>query len=174
MRQDPCRRFLRITLALALAVAGPVHAQAGIVPALAPALDPDTPGADEACGIVGAGTAATPESMDIYPGHIMQINGERPRLVREGYRLQPGKHLLVVAEAIPRAHLGTAQQAQIDKMRRRKDFTGYFKPLLVDVRADTLQRVGVRLRRDHLDTGSIRDNAYWEPVVWEEVPRECR
>ena len=112
--------------------------------------------------------------MDIYPGHIMQINGERPRLVREGYRLQPGKHLLVVAEAIPRAHLGTAQQAQIDKMRRRKDFTGYFKPLLVDVRADTLQRVGVRLRRDHLDTGSLRDNAYWEPVVWEEVPRECR
>ena len=91
-----------------------------------------------------------------------------------GYRLQPGKHLLVVAEAIPRAHLGTAQQAQIDKMRRRKDFTGYFKPLLVDVRADTLQRVGVRLRRDHLDTGSLRDNAYWEPVVWEEVPRECR
>ena len=83
-------------------------------------------------------------------------------------------NLLVVAEAIPRAHLGTAQQAQIDKMRRRKDFTGYFKPLLVDVRADTLQRVGVRLRRDHLDTGSLRDNAYWEPVVWEEVPRECR
>lgn len=172
MRRSDSRPLLRMLPAIALAMA--MHAHAGIVPAVAPALDPDTPGAESACGLVGAGTAATPESMDIYPGHIMQINGERPRLSRDAYRLQPGKHVLVVAEAIPPAHLGTAQLAQIDRMRRRKDFTGYFKPLVVDVRADTLQRVGVRLHRDRLDTDSIRDNAYWEPVIWEEVPRECR
>ena len=159
MRPSNSRRFLRMTLALALGLAGAVHAQTGIVPALAPELDPDTPGAEKACGLVSA-TGATPTSMDIYPGRIMQINGERPRMVREGYRLQPGKHLLVVAEAIPPAHLGTAQVAQIAKMRKRKDFTGYYKPMLVTVRADTLQRVGVRLRRDRMDADSLRDNAY--------------
>jgi len=150
-----------------------LQARASIVPALAPATDPDTPGTEHACGRVGADTGPTPESMDIYPARIMQINGERPRLVRDAYRLQPGRHVLVVAEGIPPYRLGTAQQAQIRRMQQRKDFSGYFKPLLVDVRPDTLQRVGVRLVRDRLDTDSIRDNAYWEPVVWEEIDRPC-
>ena len=172
MHQSRARHPLQAILALAFGVA--LQAQAGIVPAVAPAMHPDTPGAAEACGLVGAQSAATPESMDIYPARIMQINGERPRMTRDAYRLQPGKHVLVVAEGIPPSHLSTAQLTQIARMQRRKDFTGYFKPLVVEVRADTLQRVGVRLRRDRLDTASLRENAYWEPLVWEEVPRECR
>ncbi|MBO9716634.1 MAG: hypothetical protein J7507_07450 [Pseudoxanthomonas sp.] len=173
MRASP--RFFRARPALLLlAGALALQADATIVPAVAPAVDPDTPGAGHACGLVGANTAPTPEALDIFPGRIMQINGERPSLRRDAYRLQPGRHVLVVAESIPRAHLGTAQQAQIVKMQRRKDFSGYYKPLVVEVRADTLQRVGVRLRRDRLDPASLRDNAYWEPVVWEEVERSCR
>ena len=168
----PSRGFLRTTCLLLAGVLGS-PAQAAIVPALAPAADPDTPGSGRACGLVGSGTAPTPESMDIYPGRIMQINGERPRLVRNAYRLQPGRHVLVIAEAIPPSRLGSAQQVQIIRMQERKDFTGYFKPLMVEVRADTLQRIGVRLVRDRLDTASLRDNAYWEPVVWEEVARPC-
>ncbi|KAF1693777.1 hypothetical protein MNQ95_12160 [Pseudoxanthomonas daejeonensis] len=166
------RRTPRILLVLGALLA--FQANASIVPALAPSTDPDTPGAERTCGLVGAQTAPTPESMDIFPARIMQINGERPRLVRDAYRMQPGRHVLVLAEGIPPYRLGSAQQKQILRMQQRKDFTGYFKPLVIEVRADTLQRVGVRLVRDNLDTGSIRENAYWEPVVWEEVARACK
>ena len=33
--------------------------------------------------------------------------------------------------------------------------------------------IGARLLRDRLDAQSIRDNAYWEPVVWEERAEPC-
>lgn len=173
MRSTP-KSSLAMRMLLALGTLCTLQAHASIVPAVAPAADPDTPGAGRACGLVGARTAPAPESMDIFPAWIMQINGERPRLVRDAYRMQPGRHVLVLAEGIPPTRLGTAQQRQIQRMQQRKDFSGYFKPLVIEVRADTLQRVGVRLLRDHLDTDGIRDNAYWEPVVWEEVPRECK
>ena len=94
-------------------------------------------------------------------------------MVRDAYRLQPGRHVLVVAESISPSRLTTAQLTQIRRMQQRKDFTGFFKPLFVDVAPDTLQRVGVRLIRDRLDTESIRANLYWEPVVWEEIARAC-
>lgn len=165
---------LRLRTLLAVCVLCAAPAQAWNKQALAPAIAPAAPGATDACAYVGAGTAPTPEGMDIFPARIWQINGERPRLVRDAYRLQPGKHVLVLEEGIPRYRLGNAQRVQIAKMQRRKDFSGYFKPLVIEVRPDTLQRVGVRLVRERLDTASIRENAYWEPIVWEEVPRPCR
>lgn len=166
--------------ALAAALLIVAHAQAqprtrsGIIPAIAPAAAPDTLGPNDSCGLLSTESGPTPERMDLYPATITQINGERPRMARPLYRMEPGKHVLVVAERIPRSHLGTADQAQIAMMQRRKDFSGFFKPLVIEVRADTLQRVGVRLVRERLNAAGIRENAYWEPVVWEEVPRECR
>ena len=38
---------------------------------------------------------------------------------------------------------------------------------------DVVGSIGARLLRDRLDTQSLRENAYWEPVVWEEVPEIC-
>lgn len=85
----------------------------------------------------------------------------------------PGKHVVVVAEMIPSQHLTTSQQRQIVRMKQRRSYSGFYKPLVIDVREDRLYRIGVQLRRDRLDAASIADNAYWHPVVWEEVPRPC-
>lgn len=170
---------LFVPFALGLSLLGLAHAHAQVqtrsetIPAIAPPDAQGAAGTQVGCGLLGTGSGPTPEGMDIFPAAITQINGERPRMGRPLYRLAPGRHVLVVAESIPPHHLGTAQQTQIARMKQRKDFSGYFKPLVVDVQADTLQRVGVRLVRERLDTAGIRENAYWEPVVWEQVPREC-
>lgn len=47
------------------------------------------------------------------------------------------------------------------------------KALVLDVQPGTSYRIGARLIRAKLDTQSIRDNAYWEPVVWDEVAEPC-
>ena len=49
-----------------------------------------------------------------------------------------------------------------------------YKVLVVDVKPDHSYRIGARLLRDRLDAASIRDNAYWEPVVWSSVAERCR
>ena len=88
------------------------------------------------------------------------------------HRLPVGRHVLVVREFIDRRRLNSAQLLQIDKMKRFAMAKAY-KPLVVDVKPNTSYRIGARLLRDRLDTQSLRENAYWEPVVWEEVPETC-
>jgi hypothetical protein len=90
---------------------------------------------------------------------------------RYQYKLRAGKHILVIAEEIDRPRLNSAQIVQIEKMQRHS--AAPLKALILDVQPGTSYRLGVRLLRDKLDTQSIRDNAYWEPVVWEEVPQAC-
>ncbi len=130
------------------------------------------PSATEGCGLV-SNEGPTPESIDLFPAVVLRINDDSP-VPRNEYRLQPGKHVLVVAEAIPRYRLGTAQQRQIAQMQRRRSHVGYYKALVVDVRADRMYRVGAHLLREKLDGAGIDANAYWQPVVWEERPQPCR
>jgi len=137
-----------------------------------PALDP-SPAPPRACGFITTDEGVLPESRDVFRGHITQINGESPKSLPLAYRMQPGKHVLVIAEDIPRYRIGRAQVVQMQRMQRVRNFSGYYKTLVVDVRPDTSYRIGVRLIRDKLDTASIRDNAYWEPVVWEERHQAC-
>jgi hypothetical protein len=137
-----------------------------------PAIDP-SPDHAQACGFVTTEAGVVPESRDVFRGHITQINGESPKSLPLAYRMQPGKHVLVIAEDIPRYRIRRAQITQIQRMQRIRSFSGYYKSLIVDVRPNTSYRIGVRLIRDKLDTASIRDNAYWEPVVWEERHQVC-
>ena len=127
----------------------------------------------QACGFVTTDAGVLPESRDVFQGRITQIDGESPKSLPLAYRMQPGRHVLVIAEDIPRYRIGTAQATQIQRMQRIRNFSGYYKTLIVDVRPDMAYRIGVRLNREKLDTASIRDNAYWEPVIWEERPQAC-
>lgn len=166
MPKTPLRALL-----LLLAAAVPGAASAQVYPAIpVDGVPVDTPG----CGLVSSAARPIPESMDLFPGTIMRIDNDGINAVRETYRLQPGKHVLVVAENIPAYRLGSAKQVQIQKMKRRRSFGEIYKPLILDVRADRLYRIGVHLRRDRLDPESIRNNEYWHPVVWEEIPQACR
>ena len=127
----------------------------------------------QACGFITTDAGVLPESRDVFQARITQIDGESPKSLPLAYRMQPGRHVLVIAEDIPRSRMGSAQTTQIQRMQRIRNFSGYYKTLIVDVRPDTAYLIGVRLNRDKLDTASIRDNAYWEPVVWEERHQTC-
>lgn len=124
------------------------------------------------CGYVSTEAGVVPSSKDFFKAAITQIDGRAPTVERYEYKLDAGKHILVIGEGIDSTRLNSAQLAQIRKMKRSTP-AGYFKALILDVQPGTSYRLGVRLLRDKLDTQSIRDNAYWEPVVWEEVAQAC-
>jgi hypothetical protein len=81
--------------------------------------------------------------------------------------------VLVVREFIDPNYLNSAQLNQIAKMKKFA-FARAYKSFVIDVKPNMSYRIGARLIKDKLDTKSIRDNAYWEPVVWETVPEACR
>ena len=140
------------------------------VPAYRIEIGPETRGA---CGFVTAHAGTVPKSQGIFRADITTIDGRStPLQPVNRHRLPVGRHVLVVREFIDRHRLNSAQLLQIDKMKRFAMAKAY-KPLVVDVKPNTSYRIGARLLRDRLDTQSLRDNAYWEPVVWEEVPETC-
>ena len=80
--------------------------------------------------------------------------------------------MLVVRELIDSNYLNSAQINQIAKMKKFA-FARAYKSFVLDVKPNMSYRIGARLLKDKLDTQSIRDNAYWEPVVWEAIPEAC-
>ena len=153
----------RTNLAMALLAAAPILAGSAYANAA---------GGSGGCGYASTEAGVIPKSNDLFRAGITQIDGRAPRMEKYEYRLDAGKHVLVVGELIDSTRLNSAQLVQIQKMKRSTP-AGFFKVLILDVQAGTSYRIGVRLLRDKLDTQSIRDNAYWEPVVWQEVPQAC-
>jgi hypothetical protein len=126
------------------------------------------------CGYVSALAGVVPRSRGVFPAEITQIDGtSTPLQPTNRHRVKNGKHVLVVREFIDHARLNSAQLQQIAKMKKFAMARAY-KSLVVDVEPGMSYRIGARLLKDKLDTQSIRDNAYWEPVVWETVPEACR
>ena len=114
-----------------------------------------------------------PESEDIYSARITRIDGDSASSVRDNrHQLPVGRHTLTVSEAIDANRLSTAQLTQMRKMKKFAHADAY-KQLVVEVKPGVSHRIGARLHRDRLDTLSIKNNAYWEPVVWEEVAQSC-
>lgn len=138
----------------------------------APTVIPGDPAS--ACGYVTNQQGETPASQDIFPVDITQIDGRSTPLQPENrFRTKPGTRVLTVTDAIPPHDLPAAAIAQIEKMKRLKEQRAY-KKLEVDVRPGVIYAVGARLLRDRLDVESIHDNAYWEPVVWDQRAQPCK
>ena len=114
-----------------------------------------------------------PRSHGIYAADITRVDGRStPLYAVNRHRVAPGRHVLTVSESIDRTWLNSAQIRTIALMQRRERARAY-KPLVVDVRPGHTYKVGARLLRDRLDTAGIRDNAYWEPVVWAVETGRC-
>jgi hypothetical protein len=136
-------------------------------------LSPPLPGAGRSCGFVTTRTGVVPRNDDIFNAEITQIDGRStPIQTPNRHQVGTGKRVLVVRELIQQSRLNSAQLLQIAKMKKFA-FARAYKTIVVDVQPDTSYRIGARLLRDKLDTQSIRDNAYWEPVVWQEVAERC-
>ncbi|KAF1712978.1 PDZ domain-containing protein [Pseudoxanthomonas sacheonensis] len=128
----------------------------------------------QACGYASTRAGVVPRSKGIFEAEITQIDGRStPLQPTNRHRVDTGKHVLVVREFIDPTYLNSAQLQQIAKMKKFALARAY-KSLVIDVEPGIGYRIGARLLKDKLDTQSIRDNAYWEPVVWEKVPEACR
>lgn len=127
----------------------------------------------QSCGYVTANEGTVPESKGIFHVEITQVEGRSTPLTwTNRHRVAAGKRVLVVREFIDHTRLNSAQLLQIKKMKKFA-FARAYKSLVLDVQPGMSYRIGARLIKDKLDTQSIRDNAYWEPVVWEVVPQPC-
>lgn len=130
-------------------------------------------GGAQSCGYVTDREGVVPRNQDIFNVEITQIEGRStPLTPANRHRVDSGKRVLVVRELIAYTHLNSAQLVQIKKMKKFA-FARAYKSFVIDVKPGMSYRIGARLLKDKLDTQSIRDNAYWEPVVWEAVPQSC-
>ena len=130
-------------------------------------------GAAQACGYVSDQQGVVPRSQDIFDVEITQIEGRStPLQASSRHRVAAGKRVLVVRELVPWNYLNSSQLQQIRKMKKFA-FARAYKSLVVEVQPGTSHRIGARLIREKLDTKGIRDNAYWEPVVWSTAPESC-
>ncbi len=126
------------------------------------------------CGYVTT-IDATPRSKEsVFSAEITMIDGESTPLAPQNrHQLPVGRRVLVVAERIDDHRFNDSQNLQRRNMKQREMARAY-KALIVDVAPDTAYSIGARLLTDRLDSASIRDNAYWEPVAWRSVHTRCR
>src|SRR5690606_9470804 len=84
-----------------------------------------------------------------------------------------GRNVLVVQEFIDRHRIPTADVRRIQRMQARESARAY-KVLVVDVEPGTRYSIGAELIEEGLTPEAIRENAFWQPVVWESRPEACR
>ncbi|MCK7594511.1 PDZ domain-containing protein [Pseudomarimonas salicorniae] len=128
----------------------------------------DAPAAVEGCGRVS--TFLTPPiSEDLFPALLHEIDGRLyGSLDSEVFRLPAGRHVLKVTEMIR----GDRFLGQQNRQRQRLMRNERFKYLEIDVKPNTKYHLGVRFFPDRRNP--IRDQKYWEPVIWKETEEPCR
>lgn len=125
------------------------------------------------CGYVTDQAAAPKISQGIHAAVITSIDGRSTSLQSVNrHRLSAGRHVLVVSEAIEDLYFNSSQQKNRFYTLRRLHARAH-KALVVDVKPGMILRVGAKLLHDKLNSESIRNNEYWQPVVWKEVPERC-
>ena len=119
------------------------------------------------CGRVSVFDAA-PRGKQIYRAVLIAVDGVLPGPPSsDTYRLDPGRRRLTVAEAIDPEQFNSVQRTQRDRQGRER-----YKDLIIDVQPGITYRLGAHYILDQRN--SIRDNAYWEPVIWAEAAETCR
>lgn len=130
------------------------------------ALAADAGDAGSSCGRISVFDSA-PRGDQVYPAVLIAIDGRAPGPTSgPSYRVRPGVHELTVAEKIDPEQFSSLQRFQRD---RRAD--GGYKTLTLDVRPGITYRLGAHFDLERRNF--IRDNSYWEPVVWGEVAEAC-
>jgi len=164
---------LSTALFASAAIAGPQADKAAALPpatAPSPAVPADP---SSTCAYLTTSQGEVPESRDIFDAMITQIDGKSTPLGRKNrYPVEPGPHVLTVADRIDAKRVPAAANAQISKMKRLEQQRAY-KKVELDVQPGVSYAIGTKLLRDRLDVDSIRDNAYWEPIVWDMRPERC-
>lgn len=126
------------------------------------------------CGYVTASGPTPTLSEKIFGVEITRIDGNStPLFPVHRHRVDAGRHALIVRETIDNRWLNSAQKIQRQRLLKR-EYARAYKAIIIDVKPGTKHYVGARLLVDKLDTESIHNNQYWEPVVWKEIQESCR
>lgn len=120
------------------------------------------------CGRISVFDIA-PRRQQLYKAVLIAVDGKLPGPASsEVFRLQPGRHVLRVAEAIDPVQFDSLQRLTRDRHRGGE----HYKELEIDVQPGVTYRLAARFNYDQRN--SIRDGAYWDPVIWTEVAEPCR
>jgi hypothetical protein len=119
------------------------------------------------CGRVSVFDIA-PRTQKLYRAVLIAVDGRLPGPSESDvFRVTPGRHVLTVAEAIDWRQFLSVQRYQRDRSSRDR-----YKKLEIDVQPGITYRLAARFHPE--ERHSIRDGAYWEPVIWKESPERCR
>jgi hypothetical protein len=122
--------------------------------------------AGEGCGRINDFDVA-PRGQQLHKATIITIDGKTPGPHgSQAFRVGTGTHVLKVGEQIESKYLAFNDRA------RNAQLGGGYKEITVNVAPDTTYLIAARLN------DAQRDNplhgAYWDPVMWKEVPETCR
>lgn len=145
--------------ALASNADAPAHAQGGTYPSSAPA------NSAEGCGRISVFDVA-PRQQQLHAATLIAIDGVTPGpFGAKAYSVSAGTHMLKVGERIESRYISFPQN------QRNPPIDGGYKMLRVEVAPNTTYFVASRLNVEQRDNPS--HGAYWDPVMWKEVPEPC-
>jgi hypothetical protein len=108
-----------------------------------------------------------PRGQQLHKATIITIDGKTPGPHgSQAFRVDVGTHVLKVGEQIESKYLSFNDRA------RNAQVGGGYKTITVNVAPDTTYLVAARLNDAQRDNPI--NGAYWDPLVWKEVPETCR
>ena len=126
------------------------------------------------CGYLSGDGASPRNTQGIYPVEILNIDGTSTPAMSSPHRhrIDAGRRVLILRELVD-DHRFTPLPLKERRRLLAHDRASAYKVLIVDVDPDTRYDIGARLKDPRPGIGSIRNNTYWEPVVWRRTPSPC-
>jgi hypothetical protein len=118
------------------------------------------------CGRISAFDVA-PRQQQLHAATLIAIDGVTPGpFGAKAYSVKPGHHVVKVGERIESRYISFPQA------QRNAPLYGGYKTVDVDVAPNTTYFIAARLNDDQRNNPT--NGAYWDPVMWKEVPEICR
>lgn len=125
------------------------------------------------CGYVSASDPTPTVSERIHAAEITMIDGRSTPLGQMNrHRVEAGERVLVVAEHIPQ-HLFSGNQLRQRGIMQKREMARAYKAIVVNVEPGMRYSVGARLLVEGNDAAPMRNNTYWEPVVFSSRVEAC-
>lgn len=120
----------------------------------------------QGCGRINDFDVA-PRGQGLHKATVIAIDGHTPGPHgSQSYQVSAGPHTLKISENIEQRYFS------FNSRQRNSQVGGGYKTIDVVVAPDTTYLVAARLNEDQRDNPA--NGAYWDPVVWKEVPETCR
>jgi hypothetical protein len=120
----------------------------------------------EGCGRISAFDVA-PRQQQLHAATLIAIDGVAPGpFGARAYPVKPGRHVVKVGERIESRYISFPQA------QRNAPLYGGYKSVTVEVEPNTTYLIAARLNEDQRNNPI--NGAYWDPVMWKQVPETCR